>query len=321
MASSAVRRAVVEATVPDQRLRVHGQDARTQVGGLGPDELECLATHQAGLRVGLGRAQRLHAREQEPRTRQCRRVGGQPGQVGVDQGQRRLGPTRAAERVHRAGHQLGLVGRVGEVRRRATVDLQRLRVVPRRLVRSTGGQRLIPGLDACLKGGGQVVRGECVSCEVGRLATAVELAHRLGVRRVQAHAFAGQQVVVDRLAQQCVAEGVLRVAGADEHVGVDGVAQRDLELVLGHRRDPGEQVMGHPLAGGRRDPDDVARGLVEAVEPHEQQVGEVLGQAPAATQEGADELLDVEGVALRALHDPLDVVVVLLAERVRRDGR
>ena len=79
-------------------------------------------------------------------------------------------------------------------------------------------------------------------------------------------------------------------------------------------RDPGEQVVGHPLARGRGHADHVAGGLVEPVEPHEQQVGEVLGQAPAAAQEGADQLLDVEGVALRTLHDPLDVVVVLLAE-------
>ena len=99
------------------------------------------------------------------------------------------------------------------------------------------------------------------------------------------------------------------------------VAQGDLELVLGHRGHPGEQVVGHPLAGGGGHPDHVARRLVEAVEPHEQQVGEVLGEAPAAAEEGADELLDVEGVALRALHDPLDVVVVLLTERLARHGR
>ncbi len=79
-------------------------------------------------------------------------------------------------------------------------------------------------------------------------------------------------------------------------------------------RDAGEQVVGHPLAGGRGHADHVAGGLVEPVEPHEEEVGEVLGEAPAAAEEGADQLLDVEGVALRTLHDAFDVVVVLLAE-------
>ena len=99
-----------------------------------------------------------------------------------------------------------------------------------------------------------------------------------------------------------------------EHVGVDRRAQGLLELILGDRCDAGEQVVGHPLTRSGGHPDDVAGRLVESLETDEEQVGEVLGQAPPAAEEGADQLLDVERVALGALHDPLDVVVVLLAE-------
>ncbi len=152
--------------------------------------------------------------------------------------------------------------------------------------------------------------------QLGGAAGAADLAHRLGVRRVQPHALTREQVVVDRLAEEGVPEGVLGLPGADEHVRVDGLAQRGLELVLVDGRDPAEQLVGDPLPGGRGDPHDVARVLVEPVEPHQQEVGEVLGQAPAAAEERGDELLDVERIALRALDDPGDVVVVL-----RVDGR
>ena len=114
---------------------------------------------------------------------------------------------------------------------------------------------------------------------------AVELAHRRGVRRVQPHPLAGQQVVVHRLTEEGMTEGVLVVTRPHQDAGVDRRAQGDVELVLGHRGNRGQQVVRHPLTGGGGHAYGVARALLETVEPDEQEVGQVFGQAPAASQE------------------------------------
>ena len=218
--------------------------------------------------------------------------------MGVDESKRRLGTARAAQGVNGPGHELRLVRRVLQLTRRALVDLQRLREVMRGLVRSAGREGLVTGVDAGLQGGGQVVGCQRVAGQVRGSLPAMELADCYGVRRVQAHPFAGEQVVVHRLAEEGMPEGVLLLTRPHEHVRVDSPSQRSLELVLGDRGNRGQQVVRDPLTGGRCHSYDVTRALLEPVQPDEQQVREVLGQAPAAPQERTDQLLDVERIAL-----------------------
>ncbi len=77
-------------------------------------------------------------------------------------------------------------------------------------------------------------------------------------------------------------------------------------LVADHR---GEQVVRDPAAGDGGGADDLAGALVEPVEPHQQQVGQVGRQHPAAVPGGGDELLGEERVALGPGDDPADLHV------------
>nr|WP_264674201.1 hypothetical protein [Nocardioides lijunqiniae] len=128
------------------------------------------------------------------------------------------------------------------------------------------------------------------------------LAERHGVLAVEADALAGQQVVVDGLAQERVAEGVV-VAVGDEDVRLDGPAQALVERDGDQARGGLEHLVGDLAAAGAGRPDDLPGVVVEAVQAHQQDVGEVGGH-PAAGQGGrAGELLDEERVALGAGHD------------------
>ena len=69
--------------------------------------------------------------------------------------------------------------------------------------------------------------------------------------------------------------------------------------------------MRHPPADDGGDPHDALGGVVELVDPGEQQPGEVAGVGPAALAGGGGELLGEEGVALGARGRP--------ARRRRRD--
>ena len=145
-------------------------------------------------------------------------------------------------------------------------------------------------------------------------------AERLGVRRVQPHSFAGQQVVVDRLGQERVPEGVAVGADPDQDVLLDGGAQGSLEHVLGLADDGGEQRVAHPTARAGGGPHDGACVVLEAVEPHQQQVGEVVGQAGAVRAlAGADELLGEERVALGTADDRVQVALGQRAGQERSD--
>ena len=127
--------------------------------------------------------------------------------------------------------------------------------------------------------------------------------------RMQPDPLAGQQVVVDGLAEQGVTKGVVPVAG-DQDVALDGCAQA---LVEGGVADVGgdrQQLVGDPATGDAGRADDLARGLVEPVEPDQQHLGEVGRQrVVVGAGGGADQLLDEEGVAFGALDDHVDLVV------------
>ena len=141
------------------------------------------------------------------------------------------GPTRVAagrECVGGVGDELGQIEvRVG---RAAWVGqhLEGLLVVLGSLVRAAHGHRLVAGPDAGVDGGVVVHREPGVPGQFGRRPKAVALAQRIGEAGMQSDAFARQQVVVRRLAEQRVSEGV---AGAlrHQHVHLDRLAQRLLQ--------------------------------------------------------------------------------------------
>ncbi len=229
----------------------------------------------------------------------------QPGahRVGLGVGRRlevlldqRGGAVRHAGGDQRVGgleHQRGDVDRVGQ--RGVDDELERLLEVVRGLLGTTDRHRLVAGADARLERGRQVACGQCVPGQLGGGAPAAAVAQRLGVRRVEAHPLARQQVVVDRLGEQRVPEGVA-VLGGDHDVRLDRGPERLVERVGGHPAGLGEEAVGDLAAGDRHRADHLAGGVVEPVEADQQHLGEVLGD-PAAPG-GADELLDEERVAL-----------------------
>ena len=75
----------------------------------------------------------------------------------------------------------------------------------------------------------------------------------------------------------------------------------------------GEQLVADLAAGDRCDPDDLAGLVVEAVDPDQQQVGEIAGHGAAGVVQRPDELLDEERVAVGAGDD---VGEVELAQRL-----
>ena len=175
---------------------------------------------------------------------------------------------------------------------------------------SSGPPTRMASLPASMRGqqGGPVVLAEPrVTGQLGGGAGGAAGAQHLGVRRVQADPLAGQQVVVDRLSEQGVPEGVGVGARGHQHVGLDGGAHRGLECRRPEVADLGEQVVGDVAAGHGGDPHHLPGLVVEPVEPVQQHVGEVPGHAPAARRDGPDELLDEERVALGAGHDVGDL--------------
>ena len=131
----------------------------------------------------------------------------------------------------------------------------------------------------------------------------------LDVRRVQPDPLAGQQVVVDGLGQQGVPE---RVAAARPTAPARcaSTAARRRVVEPGGRRGPRRRASRS--WGTRRPATDGGAhhepgGVVELVEAHQQQVGEVARAAPAARVGRGDELLGEERVALGALDDAAHV--------------
>ena len=153
--------------------------------------------------------------------------------------------------------------------------------------------------------------------ELGRRTCGRPAAEGLGVRRVQPDPLAGQQVVVDRLAQQRVPEGVAALVG-DQDVGLDRAAQAGVERRAIEPGGRGEHVVGDPAPGDARGARHLAGGVVEPVEAHEEHVGE-LGRDPApGPGRCPDELLDEERVALGPVDDVGDLLVVQLAPGAAR---
>ena len=170
-----------------------------RVGGVGEQERRGEGREQLSAVDGgaLGRQGR------EPRPQHLHRLGHPPG------GDQRLG----APAGQREGVDVGqrLAGGVDQ--------LERVEEVGRRLRGAADGQRLLARLDGGADGDRAVVGAAGVLRELGRRADGPALPQRGDEGGVEPHPLAGQQVVVDRLAEQRVPEGVGAAARGHQDVG------------------------------------------------------------------------------------------------------
>ncbi len=126
----------------------------------------------------------------------------------------------------------------------------------------------------------------------------------LGESGVPAGALAGQQVVIDRLADESVPEGI-SVAADDQHVSGHRRPQRAGQSVVfqaGHRGQQGVLDLG---PGRTRRPQDALGFLGEPVHRGQQQIAQRLGQLRVRLAVTAQQLLHEQRVALSA---PVDLV-------------
>ena len=292
------------------------------VGGQGPGarELVVLGGEPDGLLgergrvfLGLDRGERDGAGGEQRTTGGRRRVVRQPGELLGQQLGRALGVAARAQGLGGVDREPGPVDQRLAGLAETGEQPQRPLEVLGRLVGTTDLGGLVTGLHAGLEGGLVVVGELGVAGQLGGGAAGPSVADGGGVAAMEPHSLAGQQVVVDGLAEQGVTEGVVAVAG-DQDVALDGGAQALVERRVVEVGRDGEQLVGDPASGDARRPNHLARGLVEPVEPDQQHLGEVGGQAAVvgtvvAAGGGADELLDEERVALGTLDDHVDLVV------------
>ena len=230
------------------------------------------------------------------------RVSREAEQLVADELARPLRVAGGDDGVAGAGDEADQVDSLGQRAARVGEELQRGLVVLGGLVGTADRHGVVAGLDAGPQRGVEVVGGPGVPGQLGGRAVDAAAADRLGVGGVQADPLARQQVVVDRLGEQGVPEGVALGADPDEDVRLHGGPQRPLEVVGALLDDRAEQRVGDPAAGHRGSPDHGPALVVEAVQAHEQQVGEVVGE-PLGAELGGDELLGEERVALGPVDD------------------
>ncbi len=171
----------------------------------------------------------------------------------------------------------------------ALPDLDRALEVAQRLAVGEDALRGLTRLDRGGERARQVVGGVVVHGELGRDAAGRQLAEqprveleRLGDRGVQRRPLARQQVVVDGLADERVAEGVRAVVAGDQHVAGHGLAGGGHQLVgrdgLLHRL---EQAVLEGALGDGGDAHDGLGGAGQALDAGEQRVAQRLGQRGA----------------------------------------
>ena len=156
-----------------------------------------------------------------------------------------------------------------------------------------------------LAGGGEVVGHGGGQDGAGLLVDA--LLERAGERQVEGGALTGQQVVLDHLAQQRVAEAVAAVVVGDQDVVVDRLAQRVAKRALVEAAGLRQQRVVGALGNGD-EPQDLLRGLGQALDAQHQRVAQRVRRGAAAVEAGGEQLLAVQRVAARALPQPLQQV-------------
>ncbi len=248
------------------------------------------------------------------------RVGRQLGEPRGDQLAGADGVAAGDQGVGGADHETGVVDPEPRDPVGVLEQLQRLLVVVGRLVGTADGHRLVARLDARRHRPVEVVGPAGVERQLRRGPPGGAAGQRGDVARVQSHPLPRQQVVVDRLTEQRVTEGV-EVAADLEYVHLDGLPDAGVELVGRHVGGGGEQVVGDPSTRDAGDPDDLPGALGEPVEAHQQQVGEVTGDVAVGAGARGDELLDEEGVALGPLDDPAHRALVETGRRELVDQR
>jgi hypothetical protein len=155
----------------------------------------------------------------------------------------------------------------------------------------------------------QVMTGQTVVGQLGRGAAGLG-GQQAGVGGVQPHPLAREQVAVDRLLEQRMAERVAPGGGvAGQHPGADRLVQALLQVGLGPPGHAGEQPVGHPAAGHRRHPQHLLGRLGQPLDPGQQHLGQGRRQLDMRVAgPGGQQLLGVERVALRAGVDGLHLV-------------
>ena len=160
---------------------------------------------------------------------------------------------------------------------------------------------------------GQVVAGQAVPGQLGRrgrgvVAEGSAVGQQPRVGGVQAGPLARQQVAVDGLLEQGVAEPVALGGGAGhQHLPGDGVAQPPLDLGLGPAGGRDQQLVADPAAGHRGHLEDLLGQVGEALDAAEEHVGQGVGQGDVGPDgAGRDQLLGEERVALGTGQDPVD---------------
>ena len=204
-----------------------------------------------------------------------------------------------------------LVGaREGRGVRDAVPQLQRALEQGGSLAVGVDGDRGVAGAHRGGERGRLITRGVVVVGDRGRALRAAVLAalgvllQRAGERPVQLGALTRQEVVVDRLAQQRVAEPVAIALGHDD-VAQDGLAQR---LPQGTPVEPGDlgQHGVVELAARREHAHDLLRVVAEPLDPQRERGGEARRQRAEPVESGREQLLGEQRVPLAAGVEPVD---------------
>ena len=158
--------------------------------------------------------------------------------------------------------------------------------------------------------GGVPVAGEdALDRRGGRVAHQLAaLVDGLRQARVQRAALARQQVAVDGLADQRVAERVGLARAGHDHLVRDRLAQAAQQVGLVEVRQRRQQPVAHRVLDRDR-AHDLLRGVGQPLHARDEQVAQRLGQLLAAVGGGGEQLLGVERVALAALEQAVGEVV------------
>ena len=170
----------------------------------------------------------------------------------------------------------------------------------------------------------QVVRRVPVIRQLGGMVGFCSLVRFEGPRErgMEAHPLARQQVVVNGLLQQRVAEGIpLAARGGigDQHLARHGLAERTVQRSRVHVRCRCQQSRIDTLTGGRCDAQELLSGLRQLGDARQQYLSERLWQLRPIRPAGSrEQLLGIERVAPRAHLDRLQEVRI---QWMARDGR
>jgi hypothetical protein len=272
----------------------------------GIEQGRCPPLHEQRAALGIGVGSELRERLVEHRERPIEGTG-------------RIGAVpRAAQRLDDVD--AAALGGVGHL----WPDLECPLEVPQRLGRRVAGGQL-RRLDAGHEGSRQVVGRSPVQRErrgdgdvaagqrrIGR--------QRLAVSGVDPRPLARERVAVDGVARERMAEDVAALGLVDhQHVVLDGIAERRIEVGILQAGDRGQQPVGHRAAPGRRDAQQLLGGWVQALDAGEQDVAQGQRQliGVRAALHRVEDLLDEERVALGAL---MDLVHEPRGRRLAQDG-